>query len=536
MGVPPYTEPLYLAPRLAPRLASLLESGPFLHGLVRGLGSPLNVVVPEQIAENLERFRAVHRQHRLGGQVHFAHKASRSRALVRRLAATDAGIDVASVGEAQQALGAGFVPGRILATGPKNPAFLWLAARSGVTVHLDSGAELDELAVLVRRYGLPRVRVLLRLSAFSGGGVRQLSRRSRFGTPVAEVDTLLKAVERYADAVELTGVGYHMDTTSLAEKALALEGCVLVLNECRGRGLTPRVIDIGGGYGVNYLAHAAQWERWTTEQTQAVLGRRPPLTWRRHGYGLRDEGGTLRGALALYPAHRPVAAERYLDALLSHPAPTLGRPLASLLLENLYDLCTEPGRALADQCGLTLARVLEIRRAEDGEPPVPPTSSVRAEPSVRSAPSEPSAPLVRLEANADDIGLEEHGVLVDPVLLPRGGGPPVVPGPDDEPVGVHLAGNLCLESDMITRRTVFLPRLPRPGDLLAFANTAGYCMDFSADDAQQQPRARKVAVWQAPHDRRRGHARGHPQYHRQDGEAWRWSLDEEYWPVVEGED
>ncbi|MFG3256781.1 Y4yA family PLP-dependent enzyme [Streptomyces sp. NPDC048172] len=518
MGVPPHTthtEPLYLEPMLAPRLASLLRSGPFLHGLVRGLGSPLNLVLPEQIADNLARFHAVQRRHRLGGQVHFAHKASRSHALVRRLAATDAGIDVASVGEAQHALGAGFAPGRILATGPKNPAFLWLAARSGATVHLDGAAELDQLAALVRRYGLPRVRVLLRLSAFSpapaappsagpasGGGVRQLSRRSRFGTPVAELDALLKTVERHADAVELTGVGYHLDTTSLAEKALALEGCVLALNECRGRGMAPRVIDIGGGFGVNYLAHAAQWERWTTELTQAVLGRREPLTWRRHGYGLRNEGGTLRGALALYPAHRPVAAEHYLDALLSHPAPTLGRPLAALLLENLYDLCTEPGRALADQCGATLARVLEVRRTEDGEP------------------------LVRLEANADDIGLEEHGVHVDPVLVPRG------KDSGSGPVGVHLAGNLCLEADLITRRKVFLPRPPRPGDLLAFANTAGYCMDFSADEAQQQPVARKVAVWQEQQDQEQEPEPGHPQ----DGEAWRWSLDEEYWPVAERED
>lgn len=79
---------------------------------------------------------------------------------------------------------------------------------------------------------------------------------------------------------------------------------------------------------------------------------------------------------------------------------------------------------------------------------------------------------------------------------------------------MHLMGNLCLEADLITRRTVFLPRLPQPGDLLGFANIAGYCMDFSATSAQQQPVARKVAV-------------------RQEGGAWRWCLDDEYWPIEE---
>ncbi|MFI6468996.1 Y4yA family PLP-dependent enzyme [Streptomyces sp. NPDC050516] len=484
--------PLYLEPRLEPRLASLLEATGFLHTLAGGLGSPLNVVLPDQIVENLASFRAVYRRHHLGGAVFFAHKANRSSALVRRLAATDAGagMDVASVGELQHALGAGFTPAQIMATGPKNPEFLWLAARSGATVNVDGRGELDDLAAVVRRYGLPRVRVLLRLSSFSSPGVRLLTRQSRFGTPAGELDALLKAVERHQDAVEFTGIGYHLDTTSIDEKAVALEGCVLVMNECRSRGLEPRVIDAGGGFGVNYLADGAQWDRYTTQLTQAVMGNREALTWSRHGYGLRYEAGTLRGGLALYPAHRPVAGERYLDALLSHPAPSLGRTLAATLLESLCDLYTEPGRALVDQCGLTLARVLEVRRTAAGDR------------------------MVRLEANADDIGLEEHGVLMDPVLVPRPGTRD--PAMDSEPVGAYFAGNLCLESDLITRRMVFLPRLPQPGDLLGFANTAGYCMDFSADQAQHQPVARKVAAWQ-------------------EAGAWRWCLDEQYWPMIQGE-
>ncbi|WP_369184993.1 Y4yA family PLP-dependent enzyme [Streptomyces sp. Y1] len=477
--------PLFLEPRLEPRLRSLLAAGDFLHPLVDALGSPLNVLLPEQLADNLARFRAVYRKHHLSGPIHYAHKANRSRAIVRRLAATEAGLDVASLAELQHALGAGCTPERIIATGPKNREFLWLAARTGVTVSLDSRAELDELAELVRKHTLPRVRIMPRLSGFEAPGARVLSRPSRFGTAAAGLDDLLDAVERHRDAVDLTGLAYHLDTTGIPEKAVALEGCIRAMNACHRRGLRPRTIDIGGGFGVNYLAHAAQWERYTTELTNAVLGNRPPLTWHGHGYGLRGEHGTLRGALTLYPAHRATAAETYLDELLSTRAPSLGRPLATLLLENLYDLAVEPGRALVDQCGATLARVLEVRPTPDGDV------------------------LLRLGMNARDVGLEEHGVLMDPVLLPRPGAPSTPPG---EPVGAYLLGNLCLESDLITRRKVFLPRLPAPGDLLAFANTAGYLMDFTAGRAIQQPAARKVAAF------------------RQDG-AWHWRLDEQYWPV-----
>jgi len=489
-------EPLPLRPRLEPPLASLLDAGPFLHSLVDALGSPLDVLLPERAAHNARRFHAVYRRHHLAGRVYFAHKANQSASLVRRLAAEDpavVGIDVASLGELRHALGCGFTPDRIMATGPKDPDFLWLAARVGATVNLDSRRELEQLAELVRKYGLPRVDVLLRLCGFEAEdgpqapGIRTLSRRSRFGSPVGEAGDLLSALERHRDAVELTGVAYHLDTTALPEKVRALERCVMVLDECRARGLAPRVVDIGGGFGTGYVADAAEWDRYTTALTEAVLGTRPALTWRGHGYGLRNEGGTVRGTPALYPAHRPVAGPDYLAELLALPGPLLGRPAADLLLEHMYDLCAEPGRALVDQCGLSLARVLDVRRIGEGA----------------------GEYLVRLGMNAADVSLEEHGVLVDPVLLPRTG-----PGQEGDtgPVGVYLVGNLCLEADLITRRTVFLPRLPHPGDLLAFANTAGYAMDFHAHHAQRQPLARTVAVVD-------------------EGGAWRWCPDDDYWPI-----
>jgi diaminopimelate decarboxylase len=489
-------QPLYLKPRVEEPLAALLADAAFLHALADGLGSPLNLLVPDRAVENAERFLAVHRRHRLGGRVFFAHKANRSSALLRRLAAAEdaVGVDVASVAELQHALACGFTAGRVMATGPKDVEFLWLAARVGVTVNVDSPGEVDRLAALVRAHGLAPVPVLLRLSEFeppggaAGAGPRVLSRRSRFGTPLGEADALLATVARHRDAVRLTGVGYHLDTVGLTEKVRALERCIMTMDACLSHGLTPRVVDAGGGFGVGYVAEAAEWDGFTTALSDAVRGARPPLTWGAHGYGLRAEHGTVRGSAALYPAHRPVAGPDYLDELLRQPTPSFARPAATLLLEHLHELYTEPGRALVDQCGLSLARVVEVRAPSGGR----------------------TGHVVRLAANSGDISLEEHGVLVDPVLVPR---PPDGREPDAAaPVPVYLAGNLCLEADLLTRRQVFLPRLPRPGDLLAFVNTAGYAMDFRAHRAQRQPTARTVAV-----ERR--------------GDGWRWRPDEDYWPV-----
>ncbi|WP_335978643.1 Y4yA family PLP-dependent enzyme [Streptomyces sp. CA2R106] len=503
-------EPLYLRARVEGEAAALLAEPELVHSLVDALESPLNVVLPEQAAANAEEFGAVLGRHRLKGRVLFAHKASASSALLRRLADTAAGVDVASLGELQHALGCGFTPDRITATGPKSPQFLWLAARSGVTVAVDSAEELDLLARLLRGHALPRCRTMLRLSGFTAPGVRVRSRLSRFGIPVAALEDALDRVVRYGDVLDLVGVAYHLDTTSLTEKATALEGCLRALTACRDRELSPGIVDIGGGFGISYLAHREDWDTYTSALSAAALGTRPALAWGGHGYGLRNDKGTLRGSLALYPSWRPAAGAHYLDELLSAPSSAQlgGRPLAALALEHLYDVHAEPGRALLDQCGLTLATVQEVRRPPDG-----------------------GADLwVRLAAKADDIALEEHGVLLDPVLLPRPGtGEAADPGPYGTgpygadsygagsygrgPVAVHLFGHLCLETDLITRRLVHLPRAPRPGDVLAFANTAAYCMDFHAGRSQRHPAARKVALWRS-------------------GGSWKWCLDEAYWPTV----
>lgn len=489
------TEELYLRPRVIGPLRDLLHRSHLLHDVVRALGSPLNLVLPEQLLGNLQSFRDVYRRRHLTGEVFFAHKANRSPAFPRRLAATSgadaANIDVASLAELQTALGCGFAPARIAVTGPKPPELLWLAARTGVTVHVDGIAELRELARVVGEHRLPRVPVLLRLSGFRSSGTTVASRPSRFGIGADTAEAAIEVVLQHADAVDLVGVGYHLDTIGAAEKAVALEGCLGVVNAAVARGLSPRVVDIGGGFGVSYLADAAQWQAWTTALTQAVLGRRPPLTWGGHAYGLRNDGGTLRGALGLYPAHRPLAGAAYLDELLAYPAPSFGgQPLATVLQEHLLQLWVEPGRALLDQCGAVLARVLEVRPHETGHH------------------------VVRLDLNAGDVSLEEHGVMMDPLLIPRpDNGRRTVAAAVENPAPVFLFGNLCLEADLITRRAVYLPRLPQVGDLLAFPNTAGYFMDFSADHALGQPIARTLAAWQV------------------DG-RWRWCLDDQYWPIV----
>ncbi|CAM5271359.1 Diaminopimelate decarboxylase [Streptomyces glaucescens] len=171
-------------------------------------------------------------------------------------------MDVASLGELQHALGAGFTPDRITATGPKNPEFLWLAARTSVTVSVDSREELDQLAALVRAFTLPRVPraaapVRLRGGGRTGAEPPQPVRYARCGPPTR----CWRRSNGTGTRSSWPGWPSPGNTISFDEKATALEGCLRALEEARKRGLRPRAVDVGGGFGLGYLADGEQWER-----------------------------------------------------------------------------------------------------------------------------------------------------------------------------------------------------------------------------------------------------------------------------------
>jgi diaminopimelate decarboxylase len=75
-----------------------------------------------------------------------------------------------------------------------------------------------------------------------------------------------------------------------------------------------------------------------------------------------------------------------------------------------------------------------------------------------------------------------------------GAGPARPPGPGGVRAGVFFAGNLCLERDMITNHLTFVDRLPGPGNIVAFVNTAAYQMDLSASAALMHPRPGRAVV------------------------------------------
>lgn len=477
-------KPLLLRPVIHPAVARFLGEQQVLQQLVAALGSPLNLMFPGLLKQNTQAYIDTFKKHGVQGRVFFAHKTTLSDSLVRQLAVEKVSLDVASLDELRHGLASGFDGSRMEATGPKNADFMALCLMHGVTLNVDSLAELEQLSAIRKRLPVTNpTRVLLRLSGLQSATA--LAKSSRFGISLPEVDQAFSLLEQNRGQLAFLGLSFHLDSISAQERLAAIEKCLDLFEQAIARGFEPQVLNIGGGFRVNYLANPQDWSDYTSALKESVLGTGQQITWQKMGFGMSAEAGKLKGNFNTYGYHEPAPGARFLEDILNTTLPSYGeKTVASVLQSNMIELWIEPGRSLVDQAGVTVARVNSLRKASTGEQ------------------------LVLLNMKRQDLAFLDQEVFVDPVVIYRTQPDATTP----HTVPVFFAGDLCLESDLICRHLTFLSKLPEPGDLVAFLNTAGYFMDFSACSAIMQPVARKVAVCE-------------------DVERFVWIADEQYSPV-----
>ena len=454
-GSPP-TLPAYLHP-LVRAFANDCEG---LRAAVARYGTPVNLIFPQIFTENLARLTTVLEEQPMRYRICYAHKVNRSSGLLRTAAAAGISVDIASPQECDAALRAGFTPDRIEATGPKGRTFLQRLSTCAITVNIDNAWELNTLAELASVES--PVPVLLRVSGFAGMPV------SRFGVPVDRVDAALDDLATNRDRLNFLGFAFHLDSGATADRIHAVDTCLALVERAYDRGLTPSTLDIGGGFRQVFTDNAAEFEGYVRALRNALIGRGSPMSWGSNTFGYQVNGMEVHGTPVFHKYANSEPADRMLAELLTTPLEQhAGRQVAQVVADNLLDVWIEPGKALVDHAGATVATVDFVKEASDG------------------------SVLVTVDLSRDGVTPADQEVMVDPLLLPSD---PSRQGSAAEPVGVYFAGRLCLERDLITAHKVWVPALPQPGDVVVFPNTAAYNMDLSAAGAAMHPLPEKLAV------------------------------------------
>lgn len=247
--------------------------------------------------------------------IYYSIKANPCQAILRTFLELGAGLEIASAGEFEQALRAGCPAAKIVFAGPgKSEPEIALVLEHGIgEIHIESVREAGRVSALASRMGV-RARVAVRINPGAeaeGGGMRMGGRPAAFGIDEENLEEVFDCLLRLP-ALDIRGV-HLFSGTQILDYAILLNqyraGIEIARRAARRLGRAVHTVDFGGGFGIPYFTHEREL----------------------------DMGGLRDGLLEL------------MASIENDP-----------LLEGTKFI-VEPGRYLAGEAGIYLARVTDVK-------------------------------------------------------------------------------------------------------------------------------------------------------------------------------
>ena len=188
--------------------------------------------------------------------LHYAIKANPMPALLAAIAPLVDGLDVASAGEMERALGVKPAEAVSFAGPGKRDFELEDAIGAGVTLNLESEGEADRALAIAGRLGVtPRLAVRVNPDyELRGSGMKMGGRPSPFGVDAARVPVLVKRI--VAAGADWRGFHIFAGSQSLDTGAIIeTQAATLALADrlARESDVMPPLVNIGGGFGIPYF-------------------------------------------------------------------------------------------------------------------------------------------------------------------------------------------------------------------------------------------------------------------------------------------
>ncbi|HEY2468282.1 MAG TPA: diaminopimelate decarboxylase [Terracidiphilus sp.] len=306
---------------------ALYCDGVSLEALAREYGTPMYVYSADQITERLQLFKQA-----FAGREHlvcYAVKANSSLAILKLLADQGAGFDIVSGGELE----------RVIAAAPKSVRRVVFSGVGKTTPEIDralsagilefnveSETELQLLAERARKLKT-KARFALRVNpdvfAETHPYISTGLREHKFGIDIRKAAEIYRAAARNK-WLEPHGISVHIGSQirSAVPFGAAIERVNKLAAQLRREGIALKVVDAGGGLGIDY------------HSTPATKTRRR---------GPRDHGGADGGDPAAKVTEYAAAIEKALAGFDGK-------------------LLIEPGRFIVAQAGALLTRVLNVKK------------------------------------------------------------------------------------------------------------------------------------------------------------------------------
>lgn len=404
---------------------------------------PVQIYFPRIFNENVNSLKSKLNKYPFPTKIYFAHKAIKSKTFVKEAEKTKICIDVASKNELESALDCGFSGEDIGCTGIKNEEFIKKSLEKNCLIVIDSISEFN----LVKKLKLSKKpRLAFRINnPFSSSGT--FKRKSKFGIQKEEFLRLVESNEM-ADFV-IEGLHIHFYEYVPENKARMISELLSLYKYLYSHNIHPININIGGGYLYPLV---------DLRHKNSILEKVEKINFEDHSYAKtllgvkKGRNGKINKTLIvdkLFPDDTVSFLEKVFDSDPSNK---------SLLEELNLSLYIEPGRALLDNCGIIIMRVLGTKIISEGRKGV------------------------IVDGNMYNISSQMREWLTDPIHISKSD------NTTHKNYEGFILGNLCKEDDVLIDRKIFLEHEPQLGDLLIFFNTAGYAGSFEDTDAIQQPK------------------------------------------------
>jgi ornithine decarboxylase len=220
--------------------------------LQQGYAKPFLLVDTSIVRTKARRFKAAMPR----VQPHYAVKANPDPRVLKTLIEEGVGFEIASIAELDILLGLGVPAAEIYYSNPmKSRAYLEYAAAKGVEWYvLDSVEELRKIVSVKSD-----AKLYVRIEAPNVGSDWPLA--GKFGIKSTEVDGII--AEAVALRADLAGVTFHVGSQCRNPEnwRVGIQHAKRVFRKMRLAGLTPRLLNIGGGYPVRHVKPIPSIER-----------------------------------------------------------------------------------------------------------------------------------------------------------------------------------------------------------------------------------------------------------------------------------
>lgn len=257
-----------------------------------------------------------------------------------------------------------------------------------------------------------------------------LNNVSRFGINVSSIKECIDYIGN--QGIELLGFSFHINNYNLDDRINAIEEILGIIDKYN---LNIKYIDIGGGLPTNYCTKL-QYDEFKKKNNKNMYFNNKNIK-------------------EFYPYYSDIADENALNYILQ----SISKKLKKI------EIIIEPGRSLLNNCGISIYKVEYTKCLENGENIVVTNGNINC--------------LSEQWFNTD--------YLIEPELHCK-------EKRKNNMILASVAGNLCLEQDMLTWRRIKFFCIPQNGDYIIYYNTAGYQMDSNESEFHKIPLIEKYVV------------------------------------------